>query len=100
MKKHYHCKPLTWHEDTPLVFDWDDETGEISGPSAGRILDMATWSYIPIYPPPQGWDLSQEPLKSKADMAAIIGYRHELPEDLREHYPGLSTPRAEDGVIY
>ena len=107
MKKHYVCKPryqgdkppiFDW--DKPLVFDWDEEAGEVSGPSAAIILDMSTWPYIPIYPPPQGWDLSPEPLKSRADMAAIIGYKHYIPEDLAAYYPGLSTPKAEDGVIY
>lgn len=99
MKKHFTCKPRPGHE-TPLVFDWDDETGKVSGPSAAWILELAARSYVPIYPPPQDWPLGPEPLKSKADMAAIIGYRHELPEDLAEHYPGRFTPEPEDGVIY
>lgn len=101
MKKHYVCKPQVWHE-SPLVFDWDIETGEISGPSAERILEFAACRAVPIYPPPQDWDLSSEPLKSKADMAAIIGYRHELPEDLREHYPRPWNPETDfdPDVIY
>lgn len=99
MKKHYVCKPRD-QRDEPLVFDWDEEAGEVSGPSAARILGMIEWPYIPIVPPPQGWDLGPEPLKDRHDMAAIIGFEHELPEDLAAYYPGLSTPEPEDGVIY
>jgi hypothetical protein len=93
MKKHYHCDPHD-QRDEPLVFDWDIETGEISGPSAAWILEVAACRYVPICPPPNGWDLSPEPLKSRVDMAAIIGYRHKLPEDLRGYYPHLPRPKG------
>ncbi len=99
MKKHYVCRPLDQRKNA-LVFDWDEDTGEVSGPSAGRIRELAARHYVPIYPPPQYWDLSTAPLKDRADMAAIIGFEHELPEDLAEHYPGRFTPEPEDGVIY
>ncbi|HCU68154.1 MAG TPA: hypothetical protein DGF30_02775 [Desulfomicrobium sp.] len=93
MKKHYHCEHRTQGED-PLVFDWDEETGEISGPSAGRIREFAACRAVPIYPPPNYWDLSPEPLKSRVDMAAIIGIWHKLPEDLRGYYPHLPRPKG------
>jgi hypothetical protein len=100
MKKHYHCEHHVQEED-PLIFDWDDETGEISGPSAAWILEVAACRYVPINPPPQSWDLSPEPLKSKTDMAAIIGVWHRLPEDLVEHYPRPWNPEDFDpNVIY
>ena len=99
MKKHYICDPCD-QRDEPLVFDWDQEAGEVSGPSAEWILELAAWGEIPIYPPPQVWTIGPEPLKDKYDMAAIIGFKHELPEDLAEHYPGRFTPEPEDGVIY
>lgn len=99
MKKHYDCRPWDQRAE-PLVFDWDEEAGEVSGPSAGRIREIAAQGYVPIYPPPQDWIFGPEPLKDRADMAAIIGFEHELPEDLAEHYPGRFTPEPEDGVIY
>lgn len=99
MKKHYVCNSRNkW--DEPLVFDWDIGRGEVSGPSTGRILELVARGGVPIYPPPQGWIFGPEPLKDKYDMAAIVGYMHELPEDLVEYYPGRFTPEPEDGVIY
>jgi hypothetical protein len=101
MKKHYVCKPRD-QRDEPLVFDWDSETGEISGPSADHILQFSKGGSIPIHPHPQGWDLSPEPLKSKTDMAAIIGIWHKLPEDLIEHYPRPWNPETDfdPNVVY
>ncbi len=32
MKKHYECAPNVWHKKT-LIFDWDEETGEVTGPN-------------------------------------------------------------------
>ena len=100
MKKHYTCDPYD-QRDEPLVFDWDQEAGEVSGPSAERILEFAACRAVPIYPPPNYWDLSLEPLKNKTDMAAIIGVWHRLPEDLVEHYPRPWNPEDFDpNVIY
>jgi hypothetical protein len=36
MKKHYECAPNVWHKKT-LIFDWDEETGEVTGPNAAEI---------------------------------------------------------------
>lgn len=99
MKKHYVCDPYD-QRDEPLIFDWDPEAGEVSGPSAGMILEIAASGGVSIYPPPQHWIFGTEPLKDKYDMAAIIGVWHKLPEDLAEYYPGRFTPEPEDGVIY
>lgn len=88
MKKHYECQPLVWHEK-PLVFDWDADTGEIDGPDAARIKDMATWGEIEAHPLPWSWTFSKSPLKNKTDMAAIIGRWWSLPDDLASFYPQL-----------
>lgn len=98
MKKHYHCENRTKGE-SPLVFDWDIEAGEVSGPSAEFILEMTRCPYIPKSPPPDCWVLGPEPLKSKVDMAAIIGVWHELPEDLREHYPRSEPVDFGPGIV-
>jgi hypothetical protein len=86
-------KPRLWHE-FPLVFDWDEETGKISGTFAARILAFAACRPAPLHPYPQSRDLSPEPLKSKTNMAAIIGFHHELPEDLIGHYPRPWNPET------
>lgn len=101
MKKHYECAPNVWHKKT-LIFDWDEETGEVTGPNAAEILDVASWGEIWAHPYPCTWKLSAEPTKSKTDMAAIIGYWHKLPDDLKDYYPKIwdGDGPDEDGVIY
>ena len=86
MKAHYELKPTARYAK-PLVFDWDISTGEVFGPSAQFILDMARGGSTPAHPLPWQWAFSKTPLKSKTDMAAIVGYQHELPADLADFYP-------------
>lgn len=86
MKVHYECKPAVWHE-TALIFDWDIETGEVSGSDADRIKEMAGWRSISAHPQGHRWKLSSTPLKNKTDMAAIIGKWWRLPADLVPFYP-------------
>lgn len=84
--KHYELAPSIWHE-APLVFDWDVETGVVAGRDAARILEMASWPVVNAHPVPWTWALSAEPTKSLTDMAAILGWSHQLPDDLQAHYP-------------
>ena len=86
MKTHYELKPTGPHAQT-LVFDWDVETGEISGPDAQRILRFAEYGSIEAHPTPWAWTFSKTPLKNKTDMAAMVGFDHELPADLADFYP-------------
>lgn len=85
----FNCKPhLEWREN--LVFEWDDVAGTVSGPSAGEILQRIEWckeDECPLHPYGRSHALSDEPLKSRVDMAAIIGNYHFLPEELEEYYP-------------
>ncbi len=97
--RHYECVPNVWHEQ-PLVFDWDAETGEVSGPSAAAILEVASWGVVSAHPYPCEWALSPEPTKSLADMAVIVGHRHVLPDDLARHYPVIADESEEEGVVY
>lgn len=105
MKTHYELKP-TARFAQPLVFDWDISTGEVFGPAAQFILDMAHDGSTPAHPSPWQWTFSKTPLKSKTDMAAILGYQHELPADLADFYPkwqGSGAPETSytdaDGVF-
>jgi hypothetical protein len=100
MFKHYECKPIVWHQK-PLVFDWDIDTGKIKGADAEKINQMADGGGIIAHPIPWSWEFSKEPLKNKTDMAAIIGYEHQLPDDLIDFYPKQDESEVFDpNVIY
>ena len=73
-----------------LVFDWDQESGTVTGPDAGYILDVAASGHALCHPWAWVHTLSAEPTKSRADMAAIVGLYWELPDDLIQHYPQLA----------
>lgn len=86
--KHYELQPTIWHAK-PWVFDWDEATGTVTGPDAAEIVAMSKWGGIGAHPLPWAVEFSAEPLRSKTDMAAIIGLEHQLPEDLAPYYPRL-----------
>lgn len=93
--KHYELAPGVWHEK-PLVFDWDISTGEVTGPDAARILALAVpEASMPAHPSPWLWYLSAEPTKNMTDMAAILGWSHQLPAELLAAYP---VPEEEGDV--
>ena len=88
MKKHYELQPNSLAPYAkPLVFDWDEQTGEVSGPSAQWIKSLAASGSTDAHPAPGGWTFSSDPLKNKTDMAAILGYEHQLPKELAAFYP-------------
>ena len=88
---HFNCPDtrtyLEWTKDTEysLVFDWDDETGEVTGRDAERILAEFRHGSTDIHPIPAGWKLTST--KNKTDMAAVVGFCNELPDVLKDHYP-------------
>lgn len=91
MKKHFECVSINGRKEK-LVFDWDEETGEISGSGykffeeqleEAEIFD----GYIGCHPHGMDHKLSDEPFKNKTDMAALIGYFYVLPEELEPYYP-------------
>ncbi|GHT95449.1 hypothetical protein FACS1894116_10980 [Betaproteobacteria bacterium] len=69
------------------MFDWDDETGEITGPSAGKILEAFKRGEVSVRPRPWGVNISST--KSRTDMAAVVGNYHILPPELADAYPQL-----------
>lgn len=106
MIHHFNLQPTVWHAK-PWVFDWDDTTGELTGPDAAIIRAEASIGGAFCHPCP-AWphEFSHEPLKSKTDMAAIIGWEHRLPDELADYYPRLpddDTPEVtyidEDGIV-
>jgi hypothetical protein len=98
MMKHYECKSVIWHQKA-WVFDWDIETGEVSGADAEEIKRKAGGGGIMAHPMPWAWEFSKEPLKNKTDMAAIIGFEHTLPDDLITSYPKLEED-FDNEVLY
>ena len=88
MIRHYELQPVVRNEQ-PLIFDWDEDAGVVSGRDAGRIMEVAAWGGIGAHPLPWSVEFSDAPLRSKADMAAIVGWAHRLPDDLAPFYPQL-----------
>lgn len=92
---HFHCPSFSGNPDIkPLVFDWDEVAGTVSGPDADYIRSRAAAGGMPINPPPSHHEFSAEPLKSRTDVAAIIGLWHRVPDDLIAWYPQVpaATP--------
>ena len=85
---HFNCPTSSGNPNMrALVFDWDEDAGEVSGPDADYVRECASAGGVEIHPLPSYHAFSAEPLKSRADMAAIIGVWHRVPEDLRPWYP-------------
>ena len=87
MLHHFECEatlPKIW--DT-LVFDWDDETGAISGRDADYVLNLFEGKTIAAHPRPCEWDLTSP--KNRTDIAAIVGNCWRLPPELADFYPQL-----------
>lgn len=84
----YHCKPSSGNPGVaPLVFDWDELAGTVSGEGAAEIMQHIEAGGVPLHPMPSFHAFGPAPLKNRADMAAIIGYLHELPAELADAYP-------------
>jgi hypothetical protein len=95
MPRHYELEPVAWHAQT-LIFDWDEVQGTVTGPGADYILKHAAQGSISVHPMPWSHTFGAEPLKSKTDIAAIIGYQHKLPDDLAAWYPQCQKDEDDD----
>lgn len=96
MKIHYECPYGNDSFSDRLIFDWDIETGEITGPSAGYFKGWKEGDEIDVMP--HGWfhTLGKQPFKSKTDMAAMIGLLYKIPKDLEPYYPHGDWEQAEE----
>ncbi len=84
------CKPLSANPSVePLVLEWDAFTGAVTGPSAAQVKEVAADGGVPLHPAPAWHTFSAEPLKSRADLAAIVGHLHQLPGELASDYPAV-----------
>lgn len=87
---HFNCPTFSGNPKMrPLVFDWDEVNGEVSGPDADYVLARVADGGVDIHPLPSYHEFSDEPLKSRVDMAAIIGVWHRVPDELRAFYPDV-----------
>lgn len=86
----FDCEPR-FGKGENLVFQWDDVNGVVSGPSAEDVMQQIKWAKkeegCDLHPHGCWHTLSDDPLKSRVDMAALIGYWYMLPEELEKYYP-------------
>ncbi len=88
----YSCKPSSGNPGVaPLVFDWDEAAGTVAGESAAEIMEHIEAGGVPLHPLPNFHSFGPDPLKSRADMAAIVGYLHTLPAYLADAYPAVDV---------
>ena len=101
MKLEIHALPTSGNKfATSLVFSWDSDSGEVSGPDADLVRSIAAQGGVQGHPYPRHVGLGPDPLRSKRDMAAIIGSAWRLPAELAPHYPrlrGNRDPYVRDG---
>ena len=93
----FRCEPIVPDIAAgPLVLDWDDETGAVTGPGAAHVRRWQRAGIVPLHPWAGSHVLARGPLQSRADLAAIIGIDHRLPEELAADYPALLDATADD----
>lgn len=91
------CPPIVPDPAGPLVLDWDDAAGTVSGPGAATIRRWQRAGVVPLHPQPASHTLGPARRRiSPADLAAIIGWQHRLPEELAGHYPALLDATADE----
>ena len=91
MKTSYHLQAVAKHV-SPLSFNWDSETAELSGKDASVVLEIikaaVSQGSTALRPPPNSYDID-DPLTKPDQMAAVLGFNWQLPEDLQAAYPQL-----------
>lgn len=96
---HIRAEPFTAGERV-REFDWDPETGDLSGPDAPWvrqcITDALDCGRVGAHPAP--WSIAvSDPLHSLSEMAAVVGAQHRLPPELAAHYP--SPPESDPSDV-
>lgn len=86
---HLVCEPTTGNAKYPhLDLMWDECAGTLSGAGEEWIRELISYGGVKCHPGP-GWfhKLSADPLRSRTDMAALIGCAHRVPDVLADAYP-------------
>lgn len=84
---------------------WDEDAGTFAGRDADRVREFVYQATkdggVAIEPHPTSHQLSAEPAKSRADMAAIFGRYYILPSLLAEAIPvdGDEDDAGDDGSL-
>lgn len=91
MKHNFVCVPTVWHEK-PLVFTWDDVTGEVTGKDASKVLQTSQDTGLVGHPYPTYWEFDGgagdgKHIKSRRNLALIVGHAHAFPKELEASYP-------------
>lgn len=83
------CEPATGNPNIPrLDLEWDAHAGTISGEGADWLRDLIAAGGVRCHPGPGKFHtFGSHPLRNRADLAALIGYAHRLPEELAGDYP-------------
>ncbi len=81
-----------------LEFEWDETSGTVGGRDAEMVRQWASEPGISIHPLPSFHDFSAEPLKSREDVAAMIGLHHVLPVELAGSYPRSVSVQPDSDV--
>lgn len=83
------CEPATGNPNIPrLDLVWDESAGTLSGDGEEWLRELMSAGSVRCHPGPgHTHTLSTDPLRSRTDMAALIGCSHRIPAELAEDYP-------------
>lgn len=96
MKIAFNCPPQGPTDVGGLVFEWDQDAGQVAGPGAQTLRTMAARGWATYGPHPRAmWPLSAEPFKSAEDLAALVGEDWIVPPELLPHYPEIEDDTPE-----
>lgn len=88
----------------PLSFRWDEDAGTVVGRDAERVRDFVRGAQdageLAIEPHPSAHSLSADPLRSRADLAAIFARYFILPGVLADALPRGDAGDCDAGVVY
>lgn len=74
MFRELHLEPITPRAFDPIEFSWDEETGEVRGPDAAKVREMADYvvklGYIGCKPIPSSIKAT-DPLRNRTEFAAL-----------------------------
>lgn len=92
MKQIFHLQPSVWHKG-PLFFEWDSETGMVSGTDAEIVRALVEKALaagsVAIHPHPARYPIA-DPFTRPDEMAALLGGFWKLPLELADYYPRVS----------